>query len=116
MTFLDKNFLGRKFKEYRKKAKMTQEELAEKIDIAEKHYGKLERGLFMPSLETFFRLVEVLDIPLSEFGLNIDKNNLNPKKEELLKEIIIANDAETELIINFINSLKQFKTAAKTTS
>ena len=33
--FHDKKFLGKKFKEYRKKAKLTQEELSEKIEIAE---------------------------------------------------------------------------------
>ena len=55
--FYDKEFLGNKFKEYRKNANLTQEALAEKIGIAEKHYGKLERGAFVPSLETFFKLV-----------------------------------------------------------
>lgn len=30
MIFYDKEFLGKKFKEYRKKAKLTQEELSEK--------------------------------------------------------------------------------------
>ena len=34
MIFYDKEFLGKKFKEYRKLAKMTQEELSEKVGIA----------------------------------------------------------------------------------
>lgn len=112
MVFCDKDFLGKKFKEYRKKAKMTQEELAEKIDIAEKHYGKLERGVFMPSLETFFKLVEILNIPISQFGLNSEKIP-NEKKENILREIYLANDEEIEFISNFINSLKQFEYASK---
>ena len=70
MIYCDKEFIGKKLKEYRKKAKLTQEELSERIEIAEKHYGKLERGVFYPSLETFFKLVEILNIPLDEFGLN----------------------------------------------
>ena len=112
MAFCDKKFIGNKFKEYRKKAKMTQEELAEKIDIAEKHYGKLERGVFMPSLETFFKLVEILNIPLAQFGLNSEKIS-DLKREELLKEIYLANDIEVELITNFIHSLKQYKSLSK---
>ena len=36
---------------------MTQEMVSNRIDIDEKHYGKLERGLFTPSLESFFKLI-----------------------------------------------------------
>ena len=64
---LDKEYIGKKLKEYRKKAKMTQETVSNRIDIDEKHYGKLERGLFTPSLESFFKLINVLNIPLALF-------------------------------------------------
>ena len=80
------HFLGKKFKEYRKKANLTQEELSEKIEIAEKHYGKLERGVFMPSLETFFKLIDTLKIPLSEFGIQIEKIE-NTNRDRIIKEI-----------------------------
>lgn len=45
MLFLDKEFLGNKFKEYRKKAKLTQEELSEKIDISEKTTDNLKEAV-----------------------------------------------------------------------
>ena len=109
MIFYDKEFLGKKFKEYRKLAKMTQEELSEKVGIAEKHYGKLERGEFMPSLETFFKLVEVLEIPINEFGFKIDNSkNENTNREKLLKEIYSSNNAEIEFYLDFVKSLKTY--------
>lgn len=110
--FYDKEFLGKKFKEYRKNANLTQETLAEKIGIAEKHYGKLERGAFVPSLETFFKLVEVLEIPFSEFGFNLPdyKNGL---KEKLAKEIYSLNDDELKLYTNIIQSIKEFNKQEK---
>ena len=37
--FLDKKFIGQKLKEYRKKASLSQEQIAEKTGLAEKHYG-----------------------------------------------------------------------------
>ena len=79
---LDKIFIGRKLKEYRKKLKLTQEEVSYRIDIDEKHYGKLERGLYMPSLESFFKLINVLNIPLDEFG--VLKHSDSKIKNELM--------------------------------
>lgn len=108
MIFYDKEFLGKKFKEYRKKAKLTQEELSEKIGIAEKHYGKLERGVFMPSLETFFKTIEILNIPFTEFRIQIDNKKIKKNKEEIIKEICSSNDNEIELYLNLIKLVKKY--------
>ena len=109
MLFLDKNFLGKKFKEYRKKSGLTQEMLSEKIEISEKHYGQLERGSFSPSLETFFKLIEVLNIPLSEFG--IKTNNIeNKTRNELIKEIYTLNEQDIKLYLEIIKSIKKYNT------
>jgi len=107
MVVLNKDLLGKVFKEYRKRANLTQEELSEKIDLAEKHYGKLERGVFFPSIETFFRLIEVLNIPLSEFGFETEIIiNFDNNRRKLLKEIYKLNSAEMKIALNFIESLK----------
>jgi len=109
MIFCNKDFLGKKFKEYRKKAKLTQDEISEKIGIAEKHYGKLERGIFVPGLETFFKLVEALNIPLSEFGLNINAAGItNVNRDKLIKEVYTLNNSELELIIDIIDTIKKY--------
>lgn len=105
--FYDKEFLGKKFKEYRKKANLTQEELSEKIEIAEKHYGKLERGVFMPSLETFFKLIDTLKIPLSEFGAEMEKTE-NTNRDKIIKEIYSSDNEELELYLNLIESVKKY--------
>ena len=107
--FYDKKFIGHKIKEYRKKAKLSQEQIAEKTGLAEKHYGRLERGTCMPTLETFFTIVDALNIPLSEFGLDIKKNQIiNSNREKLLKEIYSSNNTEIELILNLINTIKSY--------
>ncbi|MBQ8460585.1 helix-turn-helix transcriptional regulator [bacterium] len=114
MVNFDKNSLGLIFKKYRKRAKLTQEELSEKIDIAEKHYGKLERGVFFPSIETFFRLVEVLNIPLTEFGFKTEIiNNLDAKRMQLLQELHILDSSEIDFVLEFISSLKSYNSAIK---
>ena len=108
--FCDKEFIGKKLKEYRKKANLSQEQIAEKTGLAEKHYGRLERGICTPTLETFFTLVDVLHIPLTEFGLNIKEGkNKNSNRDNLLKTIYSSTDADIELITNLINSVNIYK-------
>lgn len=56
--FTDKVFIGKKIREYRKKLKLSQEYVAEKANISEKHYGRLERGSCTPTLENFFSIIK----------------------------------------------------------
>ena len=63
MIFDDKYFIGRKIKSFRKKRGLTQAELAEKIDLSEKHISKIEasiHGLFYWILYSFSLLYSVL--------------------------------------------------------
>ena len=106
--FLDKKFIGQKLKEYRKKANLSQEQVAEKVGLAEKHYGRLERGACMPALETFFKLISVLNIPLAEFGAKSDDIE-NKSRDELIKEIYLSNDKEIAAYLNIIKTVKALK-------
>jgi len=106
--FLEKKFIGQKFKEYRKKAGMSQEKLAEKAELALKHYGRLERGDCIPTLLTFFKLVEILEIPLSEFGADIEDVE-NKSRDELIKEIYLSTTKEIDAYLNIIKTVKGLK-------
>lgn len=59
---MDKKELGKKIREARNKCGMTQEALAEKADIGAVYLGEIERGLKMPSVSVFIKLIEALDI------------------------------------------------------
>lgn len=59
---MDKVELGKKIKEARNSKGYTQEVLAEKVGIGPIYLGEIERGLKMPSLKVFIKIVEALDI------------------------------------------------------
>ena len=59
---MDKTSLGRNLREARNKKGYTQEILAEKADIGVVYLGEIERGIKMPSLGVFIRLIEALDV------------------------------------------------------
>ena len=59
---MDKSTLGKKLREVRQKKGYTQHALAEIANIGDVYIGEIERGLKMPSLNIFIKLIEALDI------------------------------------------------------
>ena len=105
MKFDDKLFIAEKIKTHRKKKGLTQEQLAELIDLSVQHVSRIENGCYIPSLTTFFSIIKELDIDLREFGFNIEKNK-NKLVDELINIIINAKDEELVFYKNMINSIK----------
>ena len=58
-----KTLLGQQIREQRRKKGWTMDKLAEKADLSVNYVGDLERGVKMPNLDTFIRIVEALDVP-----------------------------------------------------
>ncbi len=93
MKFDDKFFIAQKIKTYRKKQGLTQEKLAELIDLSVQHVSRIENGCYIPSLKTFFMIISVLNIDLREFGFNPKSTN-NPTRDKLIEKIVNATDTE----------------------
>lgn len=65
----------------RKQKGLKQSQLAEMVGISEKHLSKIETGKNYPALDNFLKMVEILNLSLKDFGLNITdeislKNNI----------------------------------------
>ncbi len=63
-----KGILVKNIKKYRKKMRLTQEEAAEKADITNKYWQRLEMAsqIDLPSLKVLFKIAEALNIPPSK--------------------------------------------------
>ncbi len=70
MIFDDKYFIGRKIKSFRKKRGLTQAELAEKIDLSEKHISKIEASIHVPSYQRSLKLQKHLKLVWKSSDLN----------------------------------------------
>ena len=104
----DKEFIGKKIKQLRMKAKLSQAELSEKIGMTEKNLSNIERGLQIPALNSFLRLLDVLKVPLSEFGITT-KDTENKSRDELIKEIYLSSTKEIDAYLNIIKTVKGLK-------
>lgn len=59
--------LGKKIQKRRKAVGLTQEELAERINISRAYVGFIEQGRYAPSLEVIEKIAKALKTPISSF-------------------------------------------------
>lgn len=90
---MDKKFFGKRLKELRCLKCLTQEQLAEKVGLHEKHISKIESGVHFPTFENFVKILDCLQATVSDFD---EEKNLSPLKLKALK--IIKNADEDELL------------------
>lgn len=63
---LDAKLVGKVIQEYREKKGLSQEVVSGLADIGRTHLSAIERGVRKPTLETFFRLSDALDVKPSD--------------------------------------------------
>lgn len=63
--------VGNRIRQIRKEKRMTQQELADQIGIADKHLSRLEMGVTNMKLDTFFTVAA---------ALGVSPNDISPKR------------------------------------
>lgn len=82
--------IGETIASLRKKKGMTQNELAEKMNVTDKAVSKWERDLSCPDVNTISRLAEVLDTSVDELLQAKNKEYSNSKLKDLINVILKA--------------------------
>ena len=54
--------MGDRIREVRKKQGLTQDQLAERLDVSVEFVGQIERAQKLPSMQVFIKLIEVLNV------------------------------------------------------
>ena len=101
---LDKNFIAQVIQDSRRKANLTQAQLAEKIGLSEKHISKIETGKYYPALDTFIKILDALNLTLADFKLQHLCEN-SSKKEQLQKLIQNSSKKQIDTLIDIIPPL-----------
>ena len=99
-----KNLFGRKIKEYRKKKNLTQAQLAELVNVDDKHISCIESGKNFPSPDLIERLATSLDVEpkdLFEFYYLKDAEDL---KSDIITMLDKLNKDELALAHKYIRT------------
>ena len=101
-----------KLKEIRKNNKLTQQEVANTLQISQVTYCNYELGNREPDIETLCKLANLYHTTIDELvGRDTDMINLNtlePEVSTLIRKIIKMNDIQKAQTINFVGALTMF--------
>ena len=96
--------IGNRISQLRKRQGLTQEKLAEELDISHKHVSEVERGTSSLSLEKLIDAGKRLDCTMDYLILGKEKKDGTDLLPASILSILSSNDErEKELLLEYIN-------------
>lgn len=86
--------VGRRIRELRTARHMTQQVLAEKAGLNDKHLGVIERTGKNLALTTVVRIAEALEVPVGDLFPRADNDDREVARR-LTRQVLATGDAET---------------------
>ena len=99
--------IGETISSLRKKKELTQNELAEKMNVTDKAVSKWERDLSCPDVNTISRLAEVLDVSVEELLNAKEQRKSNSKMKDLVNLIFKAVAIAMGIAVVVLNVLEK---------
>ena len=99
--------IGETIASLRKQKGMTQNELAEKMNVTDKAVSKWERDLSCPDINTISKLADILDVSVEELLKAKKKENSNTKMKDLINLIFKAVALAMGIAVVVLNILNQ---------
>lgn len=96
------NNLGKKIAGRRIEKQMTQEELAEKVDVSTVFISQLETSVRKPSLDTICKISDVLDTTIDSL---LGREHISSKTEELIHLLSNRTCKEVTMIIEVVRTM-----------
>ena len=99
--------IARRVKEARRRAGLTQEQLAEQIDISANAVAKLENNLMNASLQTLVNIANALQLDMNDLlGARSRGGERDPFLESLLADL---SPKDRDFLVYVINGLKLYR-------
>lgn len=96
--------LGQRIREQRKEKGWTIEQFAERVDLSANYVGDLERGVKIPKLETFIRIVEVLDVSADVLIRDSVPSASHVVDDELSRKLSQLTPGQKKAAIDILNA------------
>ena len=87
---MNQKAVGRRIKAAREQKRLTQEQVAELVDLSPMHVSVIERGVKLPKLETLINLANVLDVSADVLLQDVVNNQTKlfaSEASELIKQL-----------------------------
>ena len=109
------NTRGERIKTLRKKMRLTQRQLSERIDISEKYLSNIETGRDPCSISVLLDLANALDASMDYLlGDDLRYNDTHPSSQgaahmSLLHQINGMSEADCEHLLHYLDLMREYR-------
>ena len=97
--------IGKRIKEQRKKNKLTQEQLSEKLGISKNHLSAIERGVYRVQIETLVMIINCLGCTADDLFCDVIDKGYLIKSSRLSEKIEKLSPEEQNRILAVVDTL-----------
>ena len=97
--------IGKRIKEQRKKNKLTQEQLSEKLGISKNHLSAIERGVYRVQIETLVMIINCLGCTADDLFCDVIDKGYIIKSSRLSEKIEKLSPEEQNRILAVVDTL-----------
>lgn len=97
--------IGTRIQKCRRKAGITQEMLAEAVDISCNYLSAIERGIKVPKLDTLIRIINALQVSADDILQDVVDSSLKSKCTQLEMKMQNLSRREKERILHVVDVL-----------
>ena len=105
MIKVDTKLVGRRIREYRIKAELTQEELAERVGISPNYLSAIERGVKLVRLDKLVCIINEINCTADDVLIDVIKKSYEKKTSALLDTLSTLPEHEQKRIYEVLNAL-----------
>ena len=102
---MDAIAVGRRIKAAREVKHMTQEKLAETIDLSTDHISVIERGVKVPRLDTFVAIANALEVSADDLLIDVVDHAAQHQISELGEELASVPVEQQRRILNAVRAV-----------
>lgn len=104
---MDQRSIGRLMQQYREKAGLSQEQLAEAVGLSAIFISFIERGVKKPSLDKFVEIVNVLNITADQLLVGVLKNGYKIRASKLNEILDTLPPDEQNRVLSVVEAMVQ---------
>ncbi|MCM1364997.1 MAG: helix-turn-helix domain-containing protein [Faecalibacterium sp.] len=106
---VDYKMIGKRIKTKRSAIGLTQEKLAEKLDVSVGYISQIERGITKVSLGTLAEISSILGVDISYFVTGTATGGIGYMQDEFIKKFVQLAPNQRQQILAFMDVMLKFE-------
>lgn len=102
---MDDKAVGKRIKEYRLKIGLTQEQLAEKLNISTNHLSAVERGVYSVKLDLLVRMANIFGCSADELLEDVLEYSYYRRSSEIARRLESVSYEKRTMILDVMETM-----------